>query len=387
MCWTGPFEFRWLKKYIHNPSYYHHQIGSIHLSHCCHIFPWLCVWDGCTIIFCHLLHIYPGNTGTLFPLLMFSLWYLQMIGYIVACRSCSFVCRLHHLIIIIMQTYLKALNYQNACQVYDAECVSKIKTILSIIFVFTIWGCVSSAYPILLWWSRECVLYFIIIIKPEVWIINHCLGLGHETMVCAVCLTMFLWAAYHVSTMPPTDGFQSVKAMLAFFQHEASPPAMVFHSFEDIQAAVQHINPGQTPVISVEQPLFAQGKQLQLSLASAHVVTACSLHIAWVTQLPQSQLPRRYRHYLRHLVCPGESWESSITVLVYMSWTGNIGVYFCSVHVYRGLWLVCWVTDKANTLVLQSQPHKLCKVKGLSMWETVQPRCNPPTSWPWIEKW
>ena len=72
---------------------------------------WLCVWDGCTIIFCHLLHIYPGNTGTLFPLLMFSLWYLQMIGYIMACRPCSFVCRLHHLIIIIMQTYLKALNY------------------------------------------------------------------------------------------------------------------------------------------------------------------------------------------------------------------------------------------------------------------------------------
>ena len=68
----------------------------------------------------------------------------------------------------------------------------KIKTILSIIFIFTIWGCVSSAYPILLWWSRECVLYLIIIIKPEVWIINHCLGLGHETMVCAVCLTMFL---------------------------------------------------------------------------------------------------------------------------------------------------------------------------------------------------
>ena len=81
MCWTGPFEFRWLKGYIYNPSYYHHQIGSIHLSHCCHIFPWLCVWDGCTTIFCHLLHIYLGNTGTLFQLfvfslLMFSLWYL-----------------------------------------------------------------------------------------------------------------------------------------------------------------------------------------------------------------------------------------------------------------------------------------------------------------------
>ena len=51
----------------------------------------------------------------------------------------------------------------------------------------------SSAFPILQWWSWECVLYLIIIINPEVSIINHCLGLGHETMVCAVCLTMFLW--------------------------------------------------------------------------------------------------------------------------------------------------------------------------------------------------
>ena len=53
--------------------------------------------------------------------------------------------------------------------------MSKIKTILSIIFYsIYIWGCVSLAYPILLWWSWECVLYLIIIIKPEVWIINHC---------------------------------------------------------------------------------------------------------------------------------------------------------------------------------------------------------------------
>ena len=66
MCWTGPFKFRWLKEYIHNLSYYHHQIGSIHLSHCCHIFLWFCVWDGCTIIFCHLLHIYPGKLGPCF---------------------------------------------------------------------------------------------------------------------------------------------------------------------------------------------------------------------------------------------------------------------------------------------------------------------------------
>ena len=56
---------------------------------------------------------------------------------------------------------------------------------------FNIWGCVSSAYPIHLSWLWECVLYRIIIIKSEVWIINHCLRLGHEAMICAVCITMF----------------------------------------------------------------------------------------------------------------------------------------------------------------------------------------------------
>ena len=72
MCWTGPFEFRWLKGYIYNPSYYHHQIGSIHFSHC-HIFPCLCVWDGCTTIFCHYYKYISGTPGTLNQLFVFSL--------------------------------------------------------------------------------------------------------------------------------------------------------------------------------------------------------------------------------------------------------------------------------------------------------------------------
>ena len=40
------------------------------------------------------------------------------------------------------------------------------------------------------------ILCFIIIIKSEVWTITHCLGLGHETMVCTVCLSIFLWAIF-----------------------------------------------------------------------------------------------------------------------------------------------------------------------------------------------
>ena len=33
----------------------------------------------------------------------------------------------------------------------------------------------------------------IIVIKSEVWTITHCLGLGHETTVSAVCLCTFFW--------------------------------------------------------------------------------------------------------------------------------------------------------------------------------------------------
>ena len=45
-----------------------------------------------------------------------------------------------------------------------------------------------SVYPSPLWWLREYMLCLIMIIKSDIWTIAHCLGLGHETMVCAVCL-------------------------------------------------------------------------------------------------------------------------------------------------------------------------------------------------------
>ena len=35
---TGPFQYRYLKGNIYSSCYYHHQIASIHLSHCYHIF-------------------------------------------------------------------------------------------------------------------------------------------------------------------------------------------------------------------------------------------------------------------------------------------------------------------------------------------------------------
>ena len=41
--------------------------------------------------------------------------------------------------------------------------------------------------------ERNYILCLIIIIKSEVWTIIHCLVLGLETTVCAVCLAIFFW--------------------------------------------------------------------------------------------------------------------------------------------------------------------------------------------------
>ena len=53
------------------------------------------------------------------------------------------------------------------------------------------------------------IICLIVIIKSEVWTITHCLGLGHETMVCAVCLSIFLRkkTLLHIAVgmQPPTQ--------------------------------------------------------------------------------------------------------------------------------------------------------------------------------------
>ena len=85
--------------------------------------------------------------------------------------------------------------------------------------IYNIWGCVFSVYPIPLW-LREYTLCLIIIIKSEVWPIIHCLGLGHETMVCVVCLSIFLrvkyiWADSTISDLIANNGIpKSISILL-----------------------------------------------------------------------------------------------------------------------------------------------------------------------------
>ena len=66
-------------------------------------------------------------------------------------------------------------------------------SIFSLLFIIQYVGLYVFSLPIsLMMIERICVVCLGIIIQSEVWTITHCLGLGHETMVSAVCLSIFL---------------------------------------------------------------------------------------------------------------------------------------------------------------------------------------------------
>ena len=51
--------------------------------------------------------------------------------------------------------------------------------------------------------------------------------------------------------------------MLPLFKEQAHSPAMIRHSMSVVRKAVQFLNPGQIPVVTFDQPLYAIAKQVQ----------------------------------------------------------------------------------------------------------------------------
>ena len=111
------------------------------------------------------IYVQPSRNGhgKSLSLLRFSLWYLQMIGYIGRVRlvadytiSLSSLCRLiwRHWTTEMLVWYM-----------LPSVCL-RLRQFSQLSFVQYM-VLLSSAYPILLWWSWQCVLYLIIIINRK----------------------------------------------------------------------------------------------------------------------------------------------------------------------------------------------------------------------------
>ena len=114
----------------------------------------------------------PWKAGFPLPIPLLRLWLVLIIRNITAWGSDSLLCTLHHFIII-MTTNMKALNIYYICQVYSAECVSRIKSILPTLFN-AICGYVcfqlTRLHEWLTDWLTCCVFFYY---WPHNWLTNR----------------------------------------------------------------------------------------------------------------------------------------------------------------------------------------------------------------------
>ena len=98
-------------------------------------------------------------------------------------------------------SYIRYVDF-NFYNVRESACYHCHSLIYNISVIhYTICGAVYFLFTHFLCdgWDNIYILCLIINIRSEVWTITHCLGLGHETMVCAVCLSILLSKSKHTS--------------------------------------------------------------------------------------------------------------------------------------------------------------------------------------------
>ena len=130
---------------------------------------------------------------------------------VVVCLTCL----LHHILSLIAYTFREkrefvqyTISLSSLCKViwrhwtykmpvrYILSSVWVRLSIFSPLFIIQYVGLYAFSLPIsFVMIERIYILCLIIIIKSEVWTVTHCLGLGHETMVSAVCLSIFLYSS------------------------------------------------------------------------------------------------------------------------------------------------------------------------------------------------
>ena len=110
-----------------------HQVQPINLFHCCHIFLWLCAWSGCSIVCCRF-RICPGKL----------FFFLLLLCSLTMCANN----RVHYdPMVVFLCLHITLPHYHHYSDLPEGigllkclsgtfclECVSKIKSILSIIF-------------------------------------------------------------------------------------------------------------------------------------------------------------------------------------------------------------------------------------------------------------
>ena len=79
-------------------------------------------------------------------------------------------------------------------------------------------------------------------------------------MADAVSIT---WSAHHATQKRSSPFEVSLSAIMPLWRDQAHSVATIKHAMAKVRDTVAFLNPGQTPVIAADQPLYALGKQIQ----------------------------------------------------------------------------------------------------------------------------
>ena len=71
------------------------------------------------------------------------------------------------------------------------------------------------------------------------------------------------WSSYHSAKLEKIGAARALTALLPLFRDQAHTPAMIYHAMVLIQKQIEYLNPGQIPIMTVDQPLFAIAKEIQ----------------------------------------------------------------------------------------------------------------------------
>ena len=98
------------------------------------------------------------------------------------------------------------------------------------------------------------------------------------------------WAAFYSNQEPPHDFevTRPIGSLLPLFPDDSKSVAMIRHAMDVAQQAVHHLNPGQVPVLTLDQPLYAIAQQIQWSWPSGYgedkfVILLGGLHLEMAT--------------------------------------------------------------------------------------------------------
>lgn len=70
------------------------------------------------------------------------------------------------------------------------------------------------------------------------------------------------WSAHFASLQTRPLSPTAITSLLPLFEENAHSKAMILHAMKLVKDAIEYINPGQTPLTGMDQPLYALAKQI-----------------------------------------------------------------------------------------------------------------------------